>query len=164
MAVTVGGRKVTYCSMCGGTGRRDADITSGHCPSCGGKGYFEGTIDTTSTDTPYMTAEDADRVITSLISLSKKMIDVLAQRDDLQAQLNARIDEIRDVVEERDEARVLARRMAQFAIAITPLHSQRCIFCDTIGRYTIKTGSYADIHHAEDCPLKVMEGWNNEQD
>lgn len=65
---------------------------------------------------------------------------------------------------ERDEARKLAKQMAAFAVAVAPLHAHRCIFCDGIGRYSTRTGSYAEIGHSPYCPVLTIKRWeeNNE--
>lgn len=111
----------------------------------------------------YITAEDADRVITNLRAVNEQLLDVLAQRDDLQAQLNARIEELRDVVEERDEARRVARLTTQYPYENRADGTMICPACKFCGEIS-PDWDEENVVHTDDCPLKIIKGWNDEQE
>lgn len=83
--------------------------------------------------------EQYEIILNNLRACNEQLLDVLAQCDDLRAQLAAR-------TAERDEARRVAEAFAPIAAFMTPAPDSHCIFClHEVGKHTTH------------CPVTIVD-------
>lgn len=113
-----------------------------------------------------LTAEQARNLLDKVAYWVQRYADttkhLYTQRDDLQAQLAARVEEIRDVVEERDEARRVAGEIVQLlqesGDAVEPRYlsdpnETQCVWCH--GPVTEE-----GVQHTRHCSIGLADSWS----